>query len=227
MIAIARRVIVSILDVTVVPAFHWLWQSSSETWRRNTFLGYPIYQCPLDLQLYQELIYRLRPGFIVETGIGGGGSLLYFASLLDLIGAPASAVVVGMDTTLSAGAMRLAHPRIRLLEGSSTDPGVVGQVHALVEGLTNGLVFLDSDHHQAHVAQELELYHALADRYIVVEDTNFNGRPVNRAFGPGPYEAVTDFLRTHPEFARDDEIWRRNKFSFHQGGWLKRTGASR
>ena len=71
--AIVRRLVFSIFNVTVVPAFHWLWQSSTETWRRNTFLGHPICQCPLDLQLYQELIYRLRPGFIVETGIGGGG----------------------------------------------------------------------------------------------------------------------------------------------------------
>lgn len=203
--------------------FHRAYYGMPATWKDMWYFGHRVFQYPGDLWLYQQIIYHTRPAYIIQTGVAGGGSLLYFAHMLDLLGADKTAVVVGIDVSLSPSARQLQHSRIHLIEGNSTDAQTVQRVAALLPP-GQGLVSLDSDHSCAHVRQELDLYQQFVGPggYLVVEDTNLNGHPVWSTYGAGPYEAVEAFLRGNRQFVRDDALWQRNLFSFHQYGWLKR-----
>ena len=204
---------------SVIDEFHKLYYQTPNTWPGNTWLGRPIEQSPFDIYLYQELVHEVRPASIIQTGVKRGGSLLMFASYLDLIGAPADARVVGVDIDLIP-ALGLKHPRIRLVEGSSIDPRTL----AILDGLhlPPGMVVLDSDHSYGHVLAELRAYwpRVAEGQYLVCEDTNL-GHPVP-GWKSGPAEALETFLAERTEFEPSDR-WKRNLISFHPGGWLRRV----
>ena len=208
-----------LLEDRIVREFHRLYYNSgSRTWSNTNWLGTPAQKCPLDLWVYQELLHELRPAMIVETGTADGGSALFLASICDLLG---QGSIVSVDIEAKPG--RPEHDRVTYLTGSSTAPEIRQQVEELVGDHTPVLVILDSNHARDHVLEELRVYAPLVTpgSYVIVEDTNVNGHPVSPEFGPGPMEAVDEFLRGSDEFSVDR---RQEKFflTFNPGGYLRR-----
>jgi cephalosporin hydroxylase len=206
---------------TVVDGFHRLYYDighAGGTWTDTTWFGVPTLKCPSDLWVYQELIHELAPDLIVETGTADGGSGLFLATLCEAKGRGA---VVSVDIEARPG--RPHHNRLTYVTGSSTDPAVVERLAERASGAQTVLVVLDSDHSHDHVLAELRAYAWLVTpgSYLVVEDTNINGHPVYQHFGPGPMEAVEDFLKENDAFAVDRS---REKFllTFNPAGWLKK-----
>ena len=205
------------------------WQDASDRWldlafRRRymyhfAWLGRPIIQLPNDMVALQEVLWEVRPDLVIEMGIAHGGSLVLSASvlaLLDLVDARAASgdgavrprrQVLGVDIDIRAHnrAAIESHPLadwIRMIEGPSLDPAVVGQVHAAAAGVARVLVVLDSNHTHDHVLGELEAYAPLTTlgSYCVVFDTIVDDLPADvfpdRPWGPddNPKTAVHAFL---------------------------------
>jgi cephalosporin hydroxylase len=207
----------------VARAFHRLFYygvDGAPVFSQVRWLGVPALKCPLDLWQYQELVFETRPDVIVETGVYRGGTTLFLASLCDLLG---HGEVIGCDVALAPVAPEVArHPRIALVEGSSTAPEVFARIRARCAG-RRALVILDSDHSERHVAEELRLYAELVapGGLLICEDTNVNGNPVFPTFGPGPAEAVERFLAERPDWQADRRC-ERLLLTFSPGGWLRR-----
>lgn len=198
-----------------------------------SWMGRPIIQYPQDMIAMQELIWRVRPQLIIETGIAHGGSLIYYASLLELIG---HGTVLGIDIDIRPHnrAAIEAHPmarRITLLQGSAIDPSVVAQVRGLAAGKAPIMVVLDSNHTHEHVLAELDAYADLvsAGSYCVVFDTVVEDLPADlypdRPWGPGnnPKTAVHEFLRRDTRFEIDRDIEAKILVTVAPDGYLKRV----
>jgi cephalosporin hydroxylase len=204
----------------VIANYHrWFHRNGAATYNNTRWLGVTAQKCPLDTWIFQELLFEVRPDVMVEAGTYKGGSAFYYASLMDLM---RHGRVLTVDIEDFPG--KPQHERIHFFLGSSTAPETLGRIRAAIAPGETVMVTLDSDHHAAHVAEELKLYSRLVTpgSYLIVEDTHFNGHPILPKFGPGPYEAVEAFLRSNPGFERDRT---REKFgmTFNPGGWLKRV----
>ncbi|HBI44868.1 MAG TPA: cephalosporin hydroxylase [Planctomycetales bacterium] len=198
--------------------FHQLYYGSGVD-RRTNWLGKPVWKCPLDLWVYQEILFETRPDVIVECGTALGGSAFFYASVCDLL---QNGRIVTIDMQRRPGLVD--HPRIRYLVGSSIDPEIVSQVRTHIADAKRVMVVLDSNHACEHVLKELRLYGPLVSRgnYLVVEDSNINGHPVLPSFGPGPMEAIQEFMRESKDFVIDSE---REKFfvTYNPMGYLRRV----
>jgi cephalosporin hydroxylase len=200
---------------------------------RFTWMGRPIIQYPQDIVAMQELIWRVRPDCIVECGIAHGGSLILYASILELLGGDGKVVGVDVDIRKHNRDAIVAHPmikRIEMFEGSSIDPAVVARIHEAVKGRKRVMVLLDSNHTHDHVLAELRAYSSLVteESYLVVFDTMvenlpdefFPDRPWRR--GNSPKSAVSEFLRDNGRFEIDEEIESRYLITVAPGGFLRR-----
>ena len=210
----------AIVRSTIVDQFHrFYYHNRPRAWERTEYRGHRILKLPLDLWMYQVILEQVKPGLVIETGTRYGGSALWLGDQLERIG---HGRVVSIDIDDFEG--KPEHPRVDYLVGSSTDDAIIEQVRAMLPTDGSGVVvMLDSDHSRDHVYAEMQLLGPMVTEgsYLVVEDTNINGHPVYEDFGPGPAEAVTDFLAEHDEFEIDGakEIF---YFTMHPHGFLRR-----
>jgi len=204
-----------------------------------SWLGRPIIQYPQDIVAMQEIIWRVQPDLIVETGIAHGGSLIFSAAMLELnaaCGGPADARVLGIDIDIRAHnrAAIEAHPmfkRISMIEGSSISADVVERVRQQSMGKRSVLVCLDSNHTHAHVLAELHAYAPLVTvgSYCVVFDTIVEDLPSDLfqdrpwAHGDNPKTAVAEFMTTASGFEIDRSIDHKLLLSVAPTGYLRRT----
>lgn len=182
------------------------------------YLGIQTLKYPTDLWIYQEIISETVPDVIVETGTWHGGSALFLATVCDAVG---HGRVITIDT--DPGDPLPEHPRISYLRGSSVGPEILATVEQETRDARGVMVILDADHSRAHVLKELAAYADLVTvgHYLIVEDTNVNGHPVLADHGPGPGEAVEEFLRRDSRYAVDRSR-ERLLITANPGGFLRR-----
>jgi cephalosporin hydroxylase len=199
-----------------------------------TWMGRPIIAYPQDMIAMQELIWKVKPDLIIETGVAHGGSIVYYASLLELIGG--DGLVLGIDIDIRKHNRDLieAHPmmkRIKLLEGSSVSDEIVNEVKKIAASRKTVMICLDSNHTHEHVLKELQLYAPLTTvgSYCVVFDTAVEDMPADWDWGPRPWgvgnnpkTAVFEYLKTHPEFEIDKNVDGKLLITVAPDGYLKR-----
>jgi len=201
------------------------------------WMGRPIIQLPEDMIRIQEVIYRLKPDVIIETGIAHGGSLIYYASICK---AMQRGRIIGIDIEIRPHNRRAIEshelfPYITLIEGNSTDKAIVDKVRSLVNMDEMVLIILDSNHTKQHVLKELDAYHDMVtpDSYIVVTDgimKYFHDVPRGNKdwLWNNPTDAALEFLKCHEQFILERPFWPFNESELNENitywsdAWLKR-----
>lgn len=215
-------------------SLNWMLHADKYKYTYNyTWLGRPIIKYPNDIVLMQEIIWDVKPDLIIETGIAHGGSIIFSASMLELIGGDGQVVAVDIDIREHNRKEIEKHPmykRITMLEGSSISEEIVNKIRGISKIKKRVMVFLDSNHTHKHVLKELELYAPLVTvgSYLVLPDTFIEYFPKgyysNRPWdvGNNPLTALREFLSRNNDFVIDKE--RANKLMITEAfdGYLKR-----
>jgi cephalosporin hydroxylase len=197
------------------------------------WLGRPIIQYPQDIIAMQEIIWQVKPDLIIETGIAHGGTLIFYASIMELLGGDGQVLGIDIDIREHNRKVIEAHPmfkRITMIEGSSVDEDIAKQVHDFAGEKQNILVCLDSMHTHDHVLKELKLYSPLVTKgsYLVVFDTIIEDMPEDffpdRPWGKGnnPKTAVYEYLKSTDRFEIDKAIEHKLLITAAPDGFLRK-----
>lgn len=197
-----------------------------------TWMGRPIIQFPQDIIAMQEILWQVKPDLVIETGIAHGGSLIFYASILELIGGDSQVLGIDIDIREHNRIEIEKHPmfkRITMIEGSSIDKGIARQVCQFAKDKKRVLLALDSNHTHDHVLGELQLYSHLVTKgsYVVVFDTivedmppgSYPDRPWDK--GNNPKTAVREFLKNNDRFVIDKDIENKLLLTVAPEGYLK------
>jgi len=200
-------------------SYHFIW------------LGRPIIQYPQDILAIQEIIWKVKPDLIIETGIAHGGSLILSASILELVG---KGEVVGIDIDIRKHNKQEIEKhsmfkRITMIQGSSIDKAIIKKIQKIAKEKKRIMVILDSNHTHKHVLEELKAYSPLVVKgsYLIVLDTIIGDIPEdyskNRPWGHNnnPKTAVNEFLKTNERFKVDKKIEEKLLFTAAPNGYLK------
>jgi len=215
------------LDI-LVAADHYRWIHQAN------WFGEPCLQLPQDMFALQEVIFKTRPRFVIETGVAWGGSLLFYSTLMHALGGER---VIGVDIYIPPDlrerltAFGALSERITLIEGSSTAPETIARIAEIIGDSRAVLAVLDSDHTETHVLNELEAYSQFVGKghYLVCSDTIVEDIPPQthrpRAWGPGnsPQSALTAFLKKQDGFVVDKLIENKLLFTCNPRGYLVRV----
>jgi len=210
----------NLLKKTVSFLFYLLY-FDDEKWKFK-WLGVDCWQNSFDMWIKQEIIYEVNPDYILETGTHHGGTALFYTMLLEQIG---RGHIISIDICPKLETVQnyqIFNDRCTVLKGDSTSDEIFLEVSKRVKD-RKVIVILDSNHSKDHVLKELKMYSPLVaiNSYIIVEDTNLNGHPIEPNFGPGPYEAVQEFLKQNNNFIVDEDR-ERLPITFFPSGYLKR-----
>jgi cephalosporin hydroxylase len=208
---------------SITDRFHVLFYDSPHTWVQNHWNLVRAQQNPNDAWIIQEIISETKPDIIIEAGTYYGGSALMWATILEQVNPQGKIYTIDIeDHTAEAKLRSIWQNKVEFILASSTDKAVVERLANIAKD-KRVLVILDSDHSKNHVLAELNLYAAMVNKgsYIIVQDTNVNGHPAYSDFGPGPMEAVHEFLSTNKDF-QIDKSRERLLFTMYPNGYLKK-----
>jgi cephalosporin hydroxylase len=208
-------------------------KADKHNWVHQTnWFGEPILNLPQDLFAFQEIIYKTKPRFIIEIGIAWGGSLLFYSTLMEILGGEK---IIGVDIFIPNDLKKRINSygqlskRISLIRGSSIDDKTIKKILKITKGSKEVLVFLDSNHTHDHVFKELNLYSQFVGKghYLICGDTIIEMIPPQkhrpRTWGPGnnPKTALDVFLKKNDRFQVDKALENKLLLTCNPGGYLK------
>lgn len=210
-----------------------LFRADQHRWiHQGTWLGEPVLNLPQDMFALQEIIFKTRPEYIIEIGVAWGGSLLFYSTLLEVLG---GGEIIGVDIFIPDDLKQRLNShgklseRIHLINGSSVEQDTVDKVKAITGDSRKTMILLDSNHTHEHVYKELQLYAPLVEKgyYLICGDTIVEDIPEqnyrDRPWGPGdnPKTALNAFMKETNRFEVDSELENKLLFSCNPGGYLR------